>query len=122
MLLMLFVIIHVATLGLAFDSQQQRAKEVLRSNQVHFYTNPLNSEAYDGPAHFKQLPVPNDDSALTILKICTPTTTISPGLQAYNNHHSSLNDLTAPQAFFVTTAITTATMTQVHQKQHYVPY
>jgi hypothetical protein len=81
MLLTLFAIIHVATLGQAFDSQhnnedgKQRAKEVIWSNQVHFYTNPLNSETNDGPTHFKQLPIPNDDSALTILQIFIPTTT-----------------------------------------------
>jgi hypothetical protein len=67
----------------------------------------------DGPAHFKQFPVPNDDSALNILQICIPTTTTSTGLQVYNDHHSSLNDIIAPQAFSAMTAITTATMTQV---------
>jgi hypothetical protein len=65
----------------------------------------------DSPA--KQHLVPNDDSALTILQICIPTTTISTGLQASNNCHSSLNDVTAPQAFPTTTATMTATMTQV---------
>jgi hypothetical protein len=42
-----------------------------------------------------------------------PTTTASPGLQAYNDHHSSLNYVTAPQAFSAMTAIMTVTMTQV---------
>jgi hypothetical protein len=65
----------------------------------------------DSPA--KQGPVPNDDSALTILQICIPTTTSSTGLQASNNHHSSLNDVTAPQVFSATTATMTTTMTQV---------
>jgi hypothetical protein len=40
-------------------------------------------------------------------------TTTSTGLQEYNDHHSSLNEVTAPQAFSARTAITTATMTQV---------
>jgi hypothetical protein len=54
----------------------------------------------DSPAHFKQ----------TFL----PTTTASAGIQADNDPHSSLNDVTSPQALSVTTATTTATMTQVH--------
>ncbi len=118
MLLMLFAIICFATLQ-AFDSQRnikdrkQRSKKVLWSNQVHFYANLLNSETHDGPVHFKQLPVPNDNSALTILQICVPMTTTSTGLQAYDDHHSSLNEVTARQAFSATTATTTATMTQV---------
>jgi hypothetical protein len=66
----------------------------------------------DRPAHFKQLPVPNDDSVLTILQICISMTPTSTGLQAYNDHHSSLKNVTAPQAFSATTAIMTATMTQ----------
>jgi hypothetical protein len=75
---------------------------------------------HDGPAHFKQLPVlnngpaiisssflqlpndspakqhpvPNDDSALTILQFCIPMTIISTGLQASYNRHSILNDVT----------------------------
>ncbi len=64
----------------------------------------------DSPA--KQRPVPIDNSALTILLIC-PTTTTSTGLQASNNRHSSLNDITEPQAFPAMTATMTATMTQV---------
>ncbi len=40
----------------------------------------------DDHAHHKQIPVPNDDSALTILQICIPTTTTSTGLQAYDDH------------------------------------
>ncbi len=63
--------------------------------------------------HFKQLSVLNDNSALTILKICVPTTTTSTGLWAYDDHHYSLNDITAPQAFSATTTIMTATITQV---------
>jgi len=62
----------------------------------------------------KQRAVPNDDSALTILLICIPTTTTSTGLQASNNPHSILNDVTSPQALSATTATMTATMTQVH--------
>ncbi len=60
MLLMLIIIFLLATFGQVFDLQhnnkdyrKQRAKEVLWSNQVHFYTNPLNSETNDNPAHFK---------------------------------------------------------------------
>jgi hypothetical protein len=86
---------------------------VLWSNQVNFYANLLNSGTHDGPVHFKQLPVPNDNSALTVLQICVQMTTTSTGLQAYDDHQSSLNDVTAPQAFSATTATTTATMTQV---------
>jgi hypothetical protein len=54
---------------------------------------------HNGPAHFKQLSV--------------PMTTTSTWLQAGNDLHSSLNDVTAPQAFPATTATMTATMTQV---------
>ncbi len=54
---------------------------------------------HNGPAQFKQLSV--------------PMTTTSTGLQADNDRHSSLNDITAPQAFPATTATMTATMTQV---------
>jgi hypothetical protein len=54
----------------------------------------------DSPAHFKQTFI--------------PTTTASTGLQVDNDHHSSLNDVTAPQAFSATTASMIATMTQVH--------
>ena len=43
-------------------------------------------------------------------------TTTSTGLQADNDHHSSLNDVTAPQAFPAMTATMTATMTQVLAK------
>ncbi len=46
----------------------------------------------DSPA--KQCPVPNDDSRLTVLRICNPTTTASTGQQADNDHHSILNDIT----------------------------
>ncbi len=67
----------------------------------------------DNPAHFKLLPVPKDDSALSTLQICIPTTTASTGLQADDDRLSSLNDVTAPQAFSTKTAIMTATMTQV---------
>jgi hypothetical protein len=54
---------------------------------------------HDGPAHFKQTFI--------------PTTTASTGLQADNDHHSSLNDIIAPQAFSTTTATMTATMTKL---------
>ncbi len=54
---------------------------------------------HNGPAHFKQPSV--------------PMTTTSTGLQADNDCHSSLNDVTALQAFPATTATMTATMTQV---------
>ena len=53
----------------------------------------------DSPAHFKWTFI--------------PTTTASTGLQADNDCHSSLNDVTAPQAFPATTATMTATMIQV---------
>jgi hypothetical protein len=53
----------------------------------------------DSPAHFKQTFI--------------PTTTASTGLQADSDHHSSLNDVTAPQAFSAMTATMTATMTKV---------
>jgi hypothetical protein len=54
---------------------------------------------HDGPAHFKQTFV--------------PTTTASTRLQADNDRHSSLNNVTAPQAFPATTATMTATMIKV---------
>jgi hypothetical protein len=55
---------------------------------------------HNGPAYFKQTFV--------------PTITASNGIQADDDHHSSLNDVTNPQALSATTATTTATMTQVH--------
>jgi hypothetical protein len=42
-----------------------------------------------------------------------PKTATSTGLQASNNCHSSLNEVTAPQAFFAMAATRTATMTKV---------
>jgi hypothetical protein len=60
--------------------------------------------------------VQNDDSALIILQICVPMTTASTGMKADNDHYSSLNDVTAPQAFSATTATMTVTMTQVLAK------
>ncbi len=83
------------------------------------------SVPHDGPVHFKQTFVPNENSSFKQLSVphsgpahfkqtFVPTTTTSTGLQAYNDHPSSLNDITAPQAFSAMTAITTATMTQVH--------
>jgi hypothetical protein len=53
---------------------------------------------HDGPANFKQTFV--------------PTITASTGIQAEDDHHSSLNDVTSPQALFATTATISATMTQ----------
>ncbi len=47
------------------------------------------------------------------MQICVSTTTTSTGLQAYNDHHSSFNDVTAPQAFFAITATATVTLTEV---------
>jgi hypothetical protein len=55
---------------------------------------------HNGPAHFKQTFVPIIIS--------------STGIQADNDCHSSLNDVTSPQALSATTATTTGTMTQVH--------
>jgi hypothetical protein len=78
-------------LGKAFDSQRNNkdifqndsrrklcAKEMLRSNQANFYTNPLKSETNDGSTFkqfsvsvpndgfvFMQLTVPNDITAIT---------------------------------------------------------
>jgi hypothetical protein len=54
---------------------------------------------HEGPAHFKQTFV--------------PMSTASTGLQADKDHHSSLNGITAPQAFFATTSTMTVTMTKV---------
>jgi hypothetical protein len=53
----------------------------------------------DNPAHFKQ--------------IFVPTTTASTRLQAGDDHHSSLNHITAPQAFSAMTSSMTVTMTKV---------
>jgi hypothetical protein len=64
----------------------------------------------DSPA--KQPPVPHDGPA-NFMQLSVPMTTTSTGLQADNDHHSSLNDVTAPQAFPAMTATMTATMTQV---------
>ncbi len=60
--------------------------------------------------------VPNDNSALIILQICVPMTTASTRMKADNDRYSSLNDITAPQAFSAMTATMTATMTQVLAK------
>jgi hypothetical protein len=98
----------------AFQSPKTPSKTILITNNgravttLSFFQLPN-----DSPVHFKQLSVPNDNSALNILQICVPMTTTSTGLQAYNDHHSSLNDVAAPQAFSKTTATMTATMTQV---------
>jgi hypothetical protein len=54
---------------------------------------------HNGPAYFK--------------KTFVPTTTASTGLQADNDCHFSLNDVTASQAFSTATATMTATMTKV---------
>jgi hypothetical protein len=62
-------------------------------------------------------PVPNDNSALTILQICIPTTTTSTGLQASNNHHPILNDVTSSQAFSATPAITKAPQIQFNKNK-----
>jgi hypothetical protein len=64
----------------------------------------------DSPA--KQPPVPHGSPA-HFKQFSVPMTTTSTGLQADNDCHSSLNDITAPQAFPATTATMTATMTQV---------
>jgi hypothetical protein len=53
----------------------------------------------DSPAHFKQTFI--------------PATTASTGLQADNDRHSSLNDVTALEAFSAMTATMIAAMTQV---------
>jgi hypothetical protein len=82
------------------------------------------SVPHDGPAHFKQTFVPNVDSSFKQISVprngpvhfkqtFVPTTTASTGLQAYNDHHSSLNDVTAPQAYSTMTATTTLPMTEV---------
>jgi hypothetical protein len=65
----------------------------------------------------KQHPVSNDDSALIILQICIPMTTTSTGFQASNNRHSILNDVTSPQAFSATTAITKAPQIQFNKNK-----
>jgi hypothetical protein len=55
---------------------------------------------HDGPLHFKQTFV--------------PMTTAPTGIQADDDCHSSLNDVTSPQALSPTTATMTAIVTQVH--------
>jgi hypothetical protein len=102
-------------------------------NPAHFEQFPVPNDnssfkqlsvPHDGPAHFKQTFIPNDEYFFKQLSVphndpvhfkqaFVPTTTTSTGLQAYNDHHSSLNDVTAPQAFSTTAAIMTSTMTQV---------
>jgi hypothetical protein len=89
----------------------------------------------DNPVHFEQLPVPNEDSyfkqtfvpmttASTGLQadndchsilndVTAPMTAASTGLQADNDCHSILNDVVSPQAFSALSATLTATMTQV---------
>ncbi len=84
----------------AFWSPKTPSKMILFANNGSaITTSSVLQLPNEGPAHFKQLPVPNDNSAFNILQICIPTTTIYTRLQAYNDHHSSLNDVTAPQAF-----------------------
>jgi hypothetical protein len=48
--------------------------------------------------------------------VTASTTTASTGLKADNDRHSTVNDVTNPQAFSTLTATTTATMTQVLAK------
>ncbi len=70
----------------------------------------------DSPA--KQHPVPNDSPTKQcpvphLKQTFVPMTIVSTGLLAYDDHHSSLNDFTAPQAFSAMSVIKTVTMTQV---------
>ncbi len=66
----------------------------------------------DSPA--KQCPVPNNGPAhFKQLSVVIPMTTASTGLRTDSDRHSSLNDVTAPQAFPSMNATMTATMTQV---------
>jgi hypothetical protein len=83
----------------------------LTNNSPAIITSSFLQLPNDSPA--KQRYVPNDDSELSILQICVPTTTTSTGLQASNNRHSSLNEVTAPQAFSAMTTTMTVTMTKV---------
>jgi hypothetical protein len=70
--------------------------------------------ANNGPAiatsSFLQLP---HNSSAHFKQTFVPTTTASTGLQTDNDCPSSLNDITAPQAFSTTTASLTATITKV---------
>ncbi len=108
MMLTLFGIIHFATLGQAFDSQcnnkdgKKCAKEVLQSNQAHFYTNPLNSETHDRPAHFKQLPVPTNNPAI-----------ITPCFLRLYHPFNTATTATISQVPTTMTATMAAAMTQV---------
>jgi hypothetical protein len=71
----------------------------LRSNCPATTTSCFLQLPNNGPAHFEQL--------------CIPRTTASTGIQADNDRHSSLNDVTSPQAFSTMTTTMTATMTKV---------
>jgi hypothetical protein len=145
LLTLITIFLFDSTLGKAFDSQRnnkdifqnnsrgkQHAKEMLRSNQAYFYTNPQKSEIKDSLA-FKQFSVPisNDDPAsfmsifLSQLMV-VPTsnflhfhipmnaTNTATGLRIhYDLHQISLNDVTIAHVS-ATTATMTATMTNVY--------
>ena len=134
LLTLIVVFLFDCTLGKAIDSQRkntdfvqkdsrgmQRAKEMLRSDQANFYTNPLKSATSDGFAfEWSSVPIPNDDPASTIEQLSVPNDGPSSTIQQLsvpNNspvHFKQLSvPMTAPQAFSAMTATMTATMTQV---------
>ncbi len=87
------------------EAQRHQNKTIqLTNNGPAIATSSFLQLPHDRPAHFKQTFV--------------PTTKASTGHQANNNCHSSLIDITAPQAFSALTATTTATMTQVLAKNN----
>jgi hypothetical protein len=103
------------TILLPNDSPVHFKQLFVHNNGPAIITSSFLQLSNDSPA--KQHPVPNDDSVLTILQICIPTTTTSTGLQASNNRHSILNDVTSSQAFFATTAITKAPQIQFNNNK-----
>ena len=135
MFLMLLALIEVflfdRTLGKAIDSQcnnrhiygkdlrgMQHAKEMLWSDQAIFYTNPWKSET-NNSSTFKQLSAPNDIPAITTLSftqlnVPTNATNTATGLRTHHIdfQQTSLNDVKIAYVS-ATTAITTATLTQV---------
>jgi hypothetical protein len=58
----------------------------------------------------------DNDCHSNLNDVTASTTATSTGLQADNDRHSTLNDITNPQAFSALTATTTATMIQVPAK------
>ncbi len=99
---------HNATTTIFSDKTQEEAtcKASAMKQPSTLLHESLNSEIHDSSAHSQQLYVPHDGPA-HFKQLYVPTTAKSTGLQAYDDHHSSSNDVTAPQALSASTATKT---------------